>query len=176
MPSAVSKPTPITSVSTTKPLKNLSKNEKLVLAASTQNEKTAEDALLALSLLQQYKRDTNFIQKELKDQAKKRDLVMGTSSSDNKPRTSSTAPAINPQLTQEERHRAINEKREQRKREQRLKQLEESKERRIVKEPPQQKLKSTNEALNDISVGVTEELSIGKIREAKVKIEKEAME
>ena len=96
-----------------------------------------------------------------------------TSSSDNKPRTSS---AINPQLTQEERHRAINEKREQRKREQRLKQLEESKERRIVKEPPQQKHKTTNEPLNDISVGVTEELSIGKIREAKIKIEKEAME
>ena len=50
----------------------------MVLAASTQNEDTAEDALLALSLLQQYKRDPNFIQKELKDQAKKRDLVMGT--------------------------------------------------------------------------------------------------
>ena len=42
----------------------------------------------------------------------------------------------NPLLTQEERHRAINEKREQRKREQRLKQLEESKERREAKEIP----------------------------------------
>lgn len=61
-----------------RPLKNLTKNEKLVLAASTQNEDTAEDALLALSLLQQYKRDPNFIQKDLKDQAKKRDLVLGT--------------------------------------------------------------------------------------------------
>ena len=61
-----------------KPLKNLTNNEKLVLAASTQNEDTAEDALLALSLLQQYKRDPNFIQKDLKDQAKKRDLVLGT--------------------------------------------------------------------------------------------------
>ena len=50
----------------------------MVLAASTQNEDTAEEALLALSLLQQSKRDPNFIQKELKDQAKKRDLVLGT--------------------------------------------------------------------------------------------------
>ena len=125
------------SVIQSKPLKNLTKNEKLVLAASTQNEDTAEEALLALSLLQQYKRDPNFIQKELKDQAKKRDLVLGTmEQAGKKSAIRSFSSTINPQLTQEERHRAINEKREQRKREQRLKQLEESKERRFVIEPP----------------------------------------
>jgi hypothetical protein len=61
----------------TKPLKTLSKPEKLVLAATAHSEDTAEDALLALSLLQQYKRDPSFIQRELKDQAKKREQVLG---------------------------------------------------------------------------------------------------
>lgn len=60
------------------PMKTLSKPERLVLASATATEEQAEDALLALSLLQQYKKDPNFIQKELKDQAKRRDLVLGS--------------------------------------------------------------------------------------------------
>lgn len=87
--------------------------------------------MLALSLLQQYKRDPNFIQKDLKDQAKKRDLVMGEEQRPKIPK----AAIFDPILVQEERHRAIQEKREQRKKDQRARQLEESKERRIAKEP-----------------------------------------
>lgn len=71
----------LVSAPTTKPtpvaMKTLSKPERLVLASATATEEQAEDAMLALSLLQQYKKDPNFIQKELKDQAKRRDLVFG---------------------------------------------------------------------------------------------------
>ena len=42
-------------------MKTLSKPERLVLASATANEEQAEDAMLALSLLQQYKKDPNFI-------------------------------------------------------------------------------------------------------------------
>ncbi len=42
---------PKPTVTSAKPVKALSKQEKLVLAASAQNEDQAEDALLALSLL-----------------------------------------------------------------------------------------------------------------------------
>lgn len=74
------------------------------------------------------------IKKELKEQAKKSEQILGQQK-DEPIINRSTKQVLNPILTQEERHRVINEKREQRKKEQRLKQLEESKERRIVKEP-----------------------------------------
>lgn len=117
-----------------KPLKTsaLSKQERLVLASATQNEDQAEDAMLALSLLQQYKKDPSFIQRELKDQAKRRDQVLGLEQPPTKTVPQPSA-LFNPVLIQEERHRAINEKRDARKKEQRLRQLEESKERRIAK-------------------------------------------
>lgn len=72
---------PKSTAPSTKPLKTstLSKQEKLVLASATHSsEEQAEDAMLALSLLQQYKKDPSFIQKELKDQAKKREVVLGS--------------------------------------------------------------------------------------------------
>jgi hypothetical protein len=39
----------------------LSKQEKMVLAGALESEERADDAMLALSLLQKYKKDPNFI-------------------------------------------------------------------------------------------------------------------
>ena len=115
--------------------------------------------MLALQLLQQYKKDPNFIQKELKDQAKRREQVLG----DPQPQQRLPQPKqelFNPLLTQEERHRAIQEKREQRKKDQKLKQLEQSRESR--KEAIKPKLNSDLESVQS---------PLDRIRETKLKIE-----
>ena len=91
--------------------KNLTKAEKLIFAGTLhEDEEKAEDALIALQLLHQYKKDPNFIQKEMKQQAKKREIIFGKEE-EKEVKKGTNDPAI----IQEERHRLINEKREQRK-------------------------------------------------------------
>lgn len=122
----------------------------------------------------------------MKDQAKKRDLVMGTCE-EQRPKLPK-ASLYDPLLVQEERHRAIQEKREQRKKEQKLRQLEESKERRVAKEIPTKtgRGKSINRDIDmvllhsgstpqkDFEAELNNDLE--RIRESKMKIEQDAMD
>ena len=93
---------------------------------------------------------------------------------------------FNPILTSEERHRAIHEKREQRKKDQRLKELEVSKDRRVAGTIKARPAKSINRDIETVmmhsgttptkSYGNAGQIDIEKIREAKLKIEQEAQE
>ena len=81
--------------------------------------------LLAFELLNKYKKDSKFIQKDLISMKKQSQLIVRDENEDiNKVSKKAKVDVI---LTQEERHRAIAEKREKRKEEQKLKELESKK-------------------------------------------------
>ena len=71
--------------------------------------------LLAFDLLNKYKKDSKFIEKDIKSLKKKSDLILRTDDPDENLKTKQNKPVINTLLTQEERHRVIAEKREKRK-------------------------------------------------------------
>ena len=90
-------------------MKDLTKKE-----AVPEDDEKAEDMLLAFELLNKYKKDSKFIQKDIKSLKKKSDLIIRNDDPDEKS-APAKKPALDPILTQEERHRIIAEKREKRK-------------------------------------------------------------
>ncbi|CDW77766.1 UNKNOWN [Stylonychia lemnae] len=108
--------------------KNLSKNDKKMIADVIQEDDKAEDMMIALSLLNKYKKDPNFIQKELQTHQKKKEEEKKADNNGQSIFPGKKVEYFNPLLTQEERHRQIKEKREKRVKEQKEKQLEEVKE------------------------------------------------
>lgn len=71
------------------------------------DQQTAEDFELALGLLNKYQKDRNFIQKELDEVKRRKDLYSFPESLEVKPK----GPNLDPILIQEERHREVQEKR-----------------------------------------------------------------
>ena len=87
------------------------------------DEETGEDMLIAFELLDKYKRDKSFLQKDLIKTKKKGELVLDIV--ETKPKTK-----IDPTLTQDERHRIIKEKREKRREDQALREKAEAEKRK----------------------------------------------
>lgn len=78
------------------------------LLTSGADQEAVEDFEIAMNLLNKYKQDKQFIQKELKSQKQKVELIGVVEAK-------AKSLVLNPVLTQEERHKAIKEKRERRK-------------------------------------------------------------
>ena len=112
-------PPPMASQS--KPLnhKELSSQEKKLIAEMTRgkgaSDEKQEDMMIALELLNKYKKDPAFIQKELQQQKKQRDQIFQDDQEQAPKKSQSKQEYFNPLLTQEERHKIISEKREKRK-------------------------------------------------------------
>ena len=91
---------------------------------------TAEDMMIAFEMLDKFRRDKEFLAKDVAKVKKQGQLVLG-----DEPEPAATfkksSQAVDPTLTQEERHRLIKERREKRKEEQakREKEQEEKKKR-----------------------------------------------
>ena len=73
---------------------------------------TVEDFELAMEVLNRYQKDKNFLKKEHQELKHKSQLVMSSDLNETKKKLS--VAVINPLLVQEERHRLVQEKREQR--------------------------------------------------------------
>ena len=71
------------------------------------DQQTAEDFELALGLLNKYQKDRNFLQKEVEDVKRRKDLYSFPESLETKPKGVN----LDPILIQEERHREVQEKR-----------------------------------------------------------------
>ena len=76
-----------------------------------EEEGETEDVVLAFQLLNKYKKDKNFIERDIKEQKRQTKLIVR----EDEPEKKKYQPRFDPVLTQEERHRQIAEKREQRK-------------------------------------------------------------
>lgn len=72
------------------------------------DQETTEDFQIALDLLNRYKKDKNFIQRDDEEFKKKNEMLSEVVKSEPKGKV------LNPALVQEERHREIQEKRKQR--------------------------------------------------------------
>eukprot|EP00347_Sterkiella_histriomuscorum_P024200 403331963 len=126
--------------------KNLSKQEQQMIKDVHKNIKSTktsgdgmeshedmENMMIAMELLNKFKKDPNFIQRDLQQQKlKSNQILQEEDKSQNpsaKPLPGKKQEYFDPLLTQEERHRQIQEKRQKRIKEQKQKQLEEIKER-----------------------------------------------
>jgi len=78
------------------------------------DQETAEDLVIAMSLLDRYQKDKNFIKKELKETKRKGELLNIAEEEVKQIKKENNKSAMDLNLTQAERHRAVEDKRKQR--------------------------------------------------------------
>jgi len=97
-----------------KPVFNNQKNRIVQNVMAHADQETAEDLAIAMSLLGRYQKDKNFIKKELQETKRKGELLNIAEEEVKQIKKENHKSAMDVNLTQAERHRAVEDKRKQR--------------------------------------------------------------